>query len=66
MGEAPYQASLQNKKGHFCGGSIISKSVILTAAHCLLNPFAYADDISVRVGSLNYDRGGEIIQAKRF
>jgi secreted trypsin-like serine protease len=28
----PYQVSLQNEDGHMCGGSIIHKSYILTAA----------------------------------
>lgn len=31
----PYMASLQYVYGgHFCGGSIISKNYIMTAAHC--------------------------------
>lgn len=31
---APYQVSVQWFKIHFCGGSILSKNIILTAAHC--------------------------------
>ena len=39
-GEFPWQVSLQTKNEndtymHFCGGTILSKYTILTAAHCL-------------------------------
>ncbi|XP_029845204.2 serine protease hepsin-like [Ixodes scapularis] len=36
--EFPWIVSIQSiRKNHFCGGSIISTNVILTAAHCLEN-----------------------------
>jgi trypsin len=37
IADFPWHVSLQSKDGHECGGSILSRNVILTAEHCLVS-----------------------------
>ncbi|XP_073845359.1 trypsin-like [Musca autumnalis] len=61
----PYQVSLQTSSGsHFCGGSIISEDIIVTAAHCMQS--YSASQIRVRLGSTQYNSGGDLVAVKAF
>ncbi|XP_065368217.1 trypsin-like [Calliphora vicina] len=61
----PYQVSLQTNDGfHFCGGSIISEDIIVTAAHCMQS--YKASQFKVRLGSTEYNNGGELVAVKAF
>lgn len=59
-GEFPYQCSLKMHSSHICGGSIVSPTCIVTAAHCLDGvappPF---DTMKVVTGSISSSVGKE-------
>ncbi|XP_073833454.1 serine protease SP24D-like [Musca autumnalis] len=65
----PYQISLRRNHSHSCGGSIIDKRWILTAAHCVVEegtvPFP-AELFTIRAGTINRIAGGVIINVKRI
>lgn len=64
--EFPYQVSLVVGEEHFCGGSIISPTHILTAAHCLYylqEPDQY-QEILVLTGTNNLLDGGNLYYVK--
>ncbi|XP_055371991.1 coagulation factor X-like [Condylostylus longicornis] len=64
----PYQISLTKmnfyteEREHICGGSILSKNIIVTAAHCTQGPPALLKSFQVRVGSSSSLKGGNLIQ----
>ena len=59
-GSWPWIVSLVDGDGHYCGGTILSNTRILTAAHCLVEEDAEtlhvnAADVVVRVGNWNHE-----------
>ncbi|CAF1318222.1 unnamed protein product, partial [Didymodactylos carnosus] len=59
IGSWGWIVSLQSDDEHFCGGSIISPSHILTAAHCI-NYFEALGTVTVHAGIHNKTAGGQI------
>jgi len=53
VNEFPYQVSIRYNGGHFCGGSIITSTTILTAAHCLTSFAGRATGLTIKAGGLS-------------
>ncbi|XP_075168585.1 trypsin-1-like [Haematobia irritans] len=64
-GQFPYQISLQSQGRHHCGGSLISETFIVTAAHCTIgqNP----NLMKVIVGATDLQTGeGQTFNIEKF
>ncbi|XP_016967465.1 trypsin alpha-like [Drosophila biarmipes] len=63
--QAPWQVSLQIQGKHKCGGSIYSKDIIITAAHCFFTKDGKrleAEDFKVRAGTAMSNSGGIVVE----
>lgn len=58
--QVPYQISLLYNGFHICGGSLISKTKVLSAAHCVHKQSASM--FSIRTGSSRMGFGGKVVK----
>lgn len=61
----PYQVSLQYHNAHICGGSIVAHNIILTAAHCIEQPWD-TSAFRVRAGSSTHLYGGQLVGVRHI
>ncbi|KAK2578460.1 hypothetical protein KPH14_000961 [Odynerus spinipes] len=65
-GEIPYQVSLQtiSSSFHFCGGSVLSKNYVITAAHCVDGKLAA--DLKVIAGTINLNTPNSVHRVEKI
>ncbi|XP_026481284.1 trypsin-4-like [Ctenocephalides felis] len=60
-----WQISFEHDRQHFCSGSIITDSIIISAAHCF-DWNIEAKDVQIRAGSSKIHNGGVVVPVERW
>ncbi|XP_055850329.1 trypsin delta-like [Episyrphus balteatus] len=66
INEYYWQVSVQQDRSHFCGGSILTPTKVLTASHCTEDIIQKGQEhtCQVRAGSSNWNTGGVVRDVK--
>ncbi len=64
LGDYPYQVSLEDEVGQFCGGSLVGAAVVLSAAHCLDE--SISSRVQIRAGAVDLRKGGQVRDVQRI
>ncbi|RZC39116.1 trypsin-7, partial [Asbolus verrucosus] len=62
--EVPFQVSIEWNNVHKCGGSIISKNKVVTAAHCTRGKMG--NILSIRAGTTVREHGGQSMSVRKI
>ncbi|XP_058123477.1 chymotrypsin-2-like [Anopheles ziemanni] len=63
-GSAPFQVSLQTAKGHLCGGAVVARQWVATAAHCVVGK--EPDELEILAGTNQLNAGGQRYAVSQF